>query len=174
MVSNSLIDWLQLILLSQSPLGMHLYAETVKNWSWRDLSFWKLYIMLLYFYYPKLILLLMILTLGQFYSNSFLCKNAVTPCLPCYLLTWSPAWFLCLRSECNLPPRAGGRPVSGLQNPYAVARCHTIDEVASSLLPMVCHLGPHVARHPSLMVKLLRIARVALPKQVWPHYLSLW
>jgi len=69
------------------------------------------------------------------------------------------------RSVCSLPARAGGKPIAPLQNPYAVGRCLTLADVTARLLPMACALGPYVARHPSLMVKLLRVARVALDDQ---------
>ncbi|KAA0187509.1 hypothetical protein HAZT_HAZT001113 [Hyalella azteca] len=63
-----------------------------------------------------------------------------------------------------LPSRAGGRPIPPLHNPYALPTCHTADDVAHILMPIVCSFGPHIARHPSLMVKLLRVARVVLAK----------
>jgi len=69
------------------------------------------------------------------------------------------------RSVCELPARAGGRVIPPLSNPYAVSRCLTLADVTERLLPMACALGPYIARHPSLMVKLLRVARVALDSQ---------
>ncbi|KAF2362580.1 THO complex subunitTHOC2 C-terminal [Trinorchestia longiramus] len=72
----------------------------------------------------------------------------------------------CYRSLYSLPVRAGGRPVPPLHNPYALPTCHSPDEVAHTLLPIVCFFGPHIARHPSLMVKLLRVARCVFTKMV--------
>lgn len=69
------------------------------------------------------------------------------------------------RSICQLPARAGGRIIPPLHNPYSLSRCLTLQDVTQRVLPMVCALGPHIARHPSLMVKMLRIARNALPPQ---------